>query len=208
MAVLRPACERGQLGQHLRVAVDHAGEVHHLGQAEDRAVGEQGRQILRGERAAVGLHVGGRHARRRHDDHVERQIAAALGHEANARDAGHVGNFMGIGDDGGHTAGQHGRGKLGRRAEAAFDVHVRVDEAGSHVPPAQINGLRGAVAAADTHDPAVCHGDVGFFDCAGKDVDDAPVAQQQIRITIAACSGEQGSEFHTVLPELNQFRPL
>ena len=165
--------------------------------------------LIRGiQGGAIGLHVGGRHARRRHDDHVERQVAAAFGHEANARDACHIGNFMGIGDDGGHAAGKHGRGKLGRRAEAAFDVHVRVDKAGRHVAFAQVNGPRGVIAVPDAHDAAGRHGDVGFFDCAGKDVDDAPVAQQQIRLMIAACNREQGRELHTVLPGLNRFRPL
>ena len=72
------------------------------------------------------------------------------------------------------------RSEVGGDAEAAFDVDVSVDQAGSDVCIFQIDGLFGGIAGADAGDFAVVDGDVGGFDFATEDIDEAGVFEKKI----------------------------
>ena len=74
--------------------------------------------------------------------HMQRQVPAHVGHGADAVNAGHVGDLVGIGHDCGDAAWHDCRCKVGRRAETAFDMNVGVDQARRNVGAAEIDGFQ------------------------------------------------------------------
>ncbi len=190
VAIPGTAGEGLQLGQHARIPLHRAREVHHLGQAVHRALRQELGQLRRFQGGAVGLHVGGRHTGRGHDHHIQGQSSAALGHEADAGQAGDVGDLVGVRHHRGDAPGQHRVGEVGRDAEAALDVDVGVDQAWGHVSAGQVHLLPALVARPDAGDAILEDGDVRFFDLAGEDVDQASVAQDEIRGGVSSGHGE------------------
>ncbi|MNT59050.1 hypothetical protein D3C72_1965250 [compost metagenome] len=62
MAVDMPALEGGELGDDARIGIEHAGEVHHLGQPDDLGMRAERLQVGDFELRARRLEAGGRHA--------------------------------------------------------------------------------------------------------------------------------------------------
>jgi hypothetical protein len=77
-------------------------------------IGEQLLQILRRELFAGGGEVGRGDTAGRHDDNAKRQTLRRIRHEAHARGADDVGDFMRIGDDR-YDAARHDRPREFRR---------------------------------------------------------------------------------------------
>ncbi len=69
-----------------------------------------------------------------------------------------------------------GCGKVGRRAEAAFNMNMGVDQAWRNIGTVEINFLPGAIASAQTRNFAVGNGEIRRFDRARKDIDNAAIA--------------------------------
>ena len=115
--------------QHLGVAGDDAGEVHHLGHAERSRMAQDRAHLVRPERPDRGLEVARRDARRRHHEHVERQTLGRAEQPLDPGDAGHVGDLVRIADDGGRAARDDRPGELDRGELGRLQVHVGVDEA-------------------------------------------------------------------------------
>ena len=88
------------------------------------------------------LEVARRHARRRHHEHVERQVLGRLEHPLHARAAEHVRDLVRVGDDRGGAVRHDRAGELGGRQLGRLDVHVRVDEPRHEVLPAGVHRAR------------------------------------------------------------------
>ncbi len=128
---MRPALERGELGEAGGIAREHAGEIHEFGEAE---------HLWDGRRAAADRRP--RAARRRSRDAVagtqldsctRRSIAVAdrgVEEIAQARRAEHVGDLVRIADRRGDAMREHAAVEFERRDQRGFDMQMRVDEAG------------------------------------------------------------------------------
>ncbi len=90
------------------------------------------------QRSASSFHFGGGYAGGRHDVDAEGVILGHLQHVTNAFQTQHVGDFVGIGDDGCGTARHHSPGKLVWRDHRAFDVHVGIYKARADIASTQI----------------------------------------------------------------------
>ena len=88
--------------------MNHAGEIHHFGQAAHRRIIQQRRKIIRIQHRAAGRHVGGGDAAGGHEKDAQRQAARAIDHEANARQPSDVRDFVRISDDRRHAARYQG----------------------------------------------------------------------------------------------------
>ena len=120
----------GDLGQHLRIARQHARPVHHLAQVADARIGQKPRDgggIQCGPRR---LKRGRRHARWASKVKVEIAPRTVAQHELHTRLTQHVGDLVRIAHRA-HGAMHHHRArKLAGRQHAAFHMHMRVDESG------------------------------------------------------------------------------
>ncbi|MNU10231.1 hypothetical protein D3C72_2572670 [compost metagenome] len=62
MSVDMAALEGGKFGDDARIGMEHAGKVHHFGEADDLGMAAERFEIGDFERRARGLEAGGRHA--------------------------------------------------------------------------------------------------------------------------------------------------
>ena len=164
----------------LRVGVDRADEIHHLGQplharivieAVDGAVVEVRARLV--ERR-------GWHTARQHEAHVDGQILRRLNHILDAVGSHDVRDLVRVGDDRRRAVRQDGLGKLPGADKRALEVDVRVDEAGEHDLPRHVD-LHMPVVGAHADDQPLRHGDVPMAELVGKHVDIRRVLQHQIR---------------------------
>ncbi|OQA28984.1 MAG: hypothetical protein BWY59_00594 [Verrucomicrobia bacterium ADurb.Bin345] len=189
MTVHRPRARDFEFPQNLGITGDHAGIVHHLRQPDDALVVEKQRDVRRGEPGPGGLHVGRRHAGRRHDEDAQREILARLEDVPDAVQPVHVGHLMRIGNHRGHAAREHGARELRHRNHAAFQVNMRIHEPRTQVPAVQVHGFARLVRA-EAHDEAIVDGDIRFLDFTGKDVDHPPVLQEEVHRRFPAGGGD------------------
>ena len=173
------------LGRHdflhrLVIPGNDAHEVHHLRQTLHPGMVVEGVDGPVVQDGAGFVHGRGRHAGGQHEAHIDGQALRGLEHIVDAVGAHNVGDFMGIGDDGGGAVGQQGLGQLlgGDQGALQMDVAVhkaRQDDFAGHV----VFHLAGIVAHA--HDQPLGHGDIAPAELVGKDVEIAGVFQHQIR---------------------------
>ena len=185
----------GEFGQNLRVAVNDPGIVHHFGQGDDAIQAEVGLQVRRLEPGAGGFHGGGRHAGGQAVVDVHRLAVGRGEHVIEARGPQDVGDFVGVGDDGGGAAGQDGAGEFADAGHGTFDVQVGVDKSRCHEAPTEIDGFS-CRTIADGRDPPVAHGEAAGGHGAGKNVDDLGMGQQQVGRGVAPGGGDQGIQVH------------
>ena len=138
---LGDVAEEGDLVEELLVLVEDAGVVHHLAQAEDPRLAEEGMHVRGVEGRPRRVEVGGGHAGGHHEVDVDGQALARGEHVAHALVAEDVGYLVGVGYDGRRAARGDDARVLGRREERGLDVHVRVDEARSEVLPLEVDDL-------------------------------------------------------------------
>ncbi len=183
MPVDRPAEVVGgaELGEDVAVAIEHGRHVHHLGQPQHVRPAEQLAHVCGTDHRAGVLPARRGHARRGHEEQVERQPLGRLRQPVDAGDAQHVADLVRVGD---HRRRPHRHdepGKLGRREQRALQVHVRIDQPRDDDPAADRDRLaRRPCVPADARDPTVDHDDVGLLDASCEDVDDAPARQQEV----------------------------
>ena len=115
-----------------------------------------------------------------HEQGIHRQVRSGRQHVVDAVCAHDVGDFMGIGDDGGSAVGNHRPGKFAGGDQAGFQMNVGIDEAGADHLAGHIHFFH-AIVSTQTHNESFCNGDVAFFQSAGKDIDVGGVLQNQIR---------------------------
>ncbi len=164
----------------LVVAGDNAHKVHHFRQPLD-----PGMVIERIDRPVIQRGSGlvqrrGGHAGGQHKPHVHRKPFRGLEHEFNAVGAHHVGDLMGVGDNGSGSVGQDRPGKLTGRHQRAFQMNMGVQKAGQdNLAAAVVLGLPGV--ASHSHNQALGYGYVPLTDLVGKHIDIGRVFQYQIR---------------------------
>ena len=122
--------KRRELGEAGRVAGEEARKIHEFGEAQHlRMIGER-QKIADLEPRAGRLEVGRRHAARKLHAQVHRRRHRGVEEIAQARLPQHVGDLVRIADRRGHAMTQHAAVEFERRDQRAFDMEVRVDEAG------------------------------------------------------------------------------
>ena len=174
------------LGYHVRIAVDHAVGVHHLGKALHPGMVIEG---VDGPVVQIGaglVHGGGGHAGGQHETHVHRQVLRGLQHILNAVGAHDIGDLVGVGNDSGGTVGQYRAGKLTGADQRALQMDVGVHKAGQYDLTGDVH-LHIAAVFAHAHDQALSHGDIRLTQLVGKHVHIGGVFQHQIRLSPARC---------------------
>ena len=160
------------------IARQHAGEVHHFGKVKQAILAQEDGDFIQIQAGACGLERRRRHARGRAEEHLERHLAAVLQHVAHARQPQHVGNLVRIGDCGHGAVADGQTGKFGRRQHRAFNMHMRIDEAGDQVT--QAGHLRPGRVNNGDHPVAPYH--LAGGDTALQDIDDVGVEGSGIRL--------------------------
>ena len=127
--------------EHLRVACDHAGEVHDLRHSARPVLLDQLADVVRGERRAGALERGGRDAARGVDPERERQRRGRLGQRHDARNAEHVRDLVGVGGHGRGAVRKHRADELVDPELRRLEVHVGVDERGRERAAADVQDL-------------------------------------------------------------------
>ena len=120
-------------GVAARVAQGDGDVIHFLAQRDGLGPAVENAADLRGrEIAARGLErgVGGGYGARYREENGQRRAAGVFEHPLNAGDVAHVADFVRVAEYGGGAVAQGGLGEGARRHHAAFDVHVRIDQAG------------------------------------------------------------------------------
>ena len=184
-----------ELRQLARVAGDDAGEVHHLAEPEHPVARHQRLEVGVGERAARRLEGRGRHARRRHEVDVQRQLGAEVHQPVHAVGAEHVRQLVGIADHRGHAVRDDRAGELARRELGGLDVHVRVDEAGDDELAGGVDRLPSLVLA-DAGDPPVRERDVGIEPLAREHREDAAALQHEVGRLVSPGDGDSAGEIN------------
>ena len=195
----------GDFGEHFGVACGHAGEVHHLSEANDAGPCHCLGHVLGGDFVARGFQTrrGGRAGGHLGED-VDRLHQRFVMHHAHTGQAEDIGDLMRIGEHRRRTMGDHRAGEFCRGQHAGFDVHMPVTKAGDHVAPVCLDnlGLRAGHIAGIRHnggDPAGGDGDVvawqGF---AAVDID--PDAALDHRVGGRTARGDVDQAWGSVRP--------
>ena len=179
-----------ELREHLRVARDDAGEVHHLRHAQRPPAAQDRLHVARRQRAPRRLEAARRHARGRHHVDGQRQALGGVEHPVHAVGAEHVGDLVRVAHDRRRAVGEHRARELGGRELGGLDVHVRVDEPGHQVGAVGGQPLA-AVEGADAGDPAVGDPHVAGQPLAREDREDPRALDDEVRLLVAAGDGDQ-----------------
>jgi len=193
--IFRQFAEGRYLLQDLFPAGEDAGVVHHLGEPQDAVPAGQLQEVFHRKLRSRRLEARRRHARRQHDEDVERETCTPVEDVFDAFDAENVGDFVGVGDDGGRAVGDESLRQLPRRKHRAFDVDVCVDEAGGDEFSAAVENARPGVTAPHADYMAAQNGYVGIKNITSEDVDDPASLQQQVGGDLAAGGKDPQSQF-------------
>ena len=167
------------LRDDLRVVVDDAVGVHHLGKAlHSRVVVERvdGAVV---EVCAGFVHRRRRNAGRQHEPHIDRQALGGLEHVVDAVGTHDVGDLVGVGNDGGRAMRQDGLRKFTRRNKTRLEMDVRIDEARADDLAGHVQ-LLFALIFAHADDQAVCNRDIAGTQLIGEYVHIGRVLEHQI----------------------------
>jgi hypothetical protein len=91
-----------------------------------------------------------------------------------------------IGHHRGHAVRQRDSGEFRRRAEAAFDMHVRIDEAGREITPLQIDFAISLISRSKRDHVFAMHDHISNVNFAGQDIDQTRIAQRKISGNVSA----------------------
>ena len=185
-------CGRGDPRDHLRIVSDHAGEVHHLAQPDHAGPGQRLGDVGGGQlRPRVFQPRRARHAAGHLHIDVDGQAPRLVVHQPDAGQAQDVRDLVRVDEHRGGAVRDHGADELGHGDEAAFDMHVRVDETRDKVAAGGVDDLGpraygvGRVGA-DIGEASLGHDDVGAWDDLARiDVDPGAAADHQIGRTSA-----------------------
>ena len=164
----------------LLVAVDGTYEVHHLRKALNAGVVIEAVNGPVVQNGAGFIQRGGRNAGGQHEPHVYRQILRGLKHIFDAVGSHDVGDFVGIGHNGGGAVGQDGLHEFCGADQRTFQMDVGIQKTGEDDFAGAVHFLP-AVVAAHADNETLCHGDVHVGQLVGKHIDKGGVLQHQIR---------------------------
>ena len=143
VAVYPAVSSSGDLGQQLGVAGHHAGEVHHLGDADSNVLGQQRQDFS-------SVHLGTGTLERRGRNATDAQIPKVKGSPATAsasartpRSTKDVRQLVRIRRDRRRPVRQHGADELVHPQLGRLQVHMRVDESWRQGSAADVHDLAG-----------------------------------------------------------------
>lgn len=180
MAVDMIARERDQLVEHSIVMGKDAGEVHEFRQTDDRRVVAQGNEVIGGQPRAGGFKLGCGNTTRQLYPKVEGKLLRRIEEVTQALRAEHVGDFVRVADRGGGAVRQDATFKLVGRDQGAFNMQMRVDEAGDDHLVAGVDFTHAAIVVIGADDAVAADRDVAAINLAGRDIEKAPALQHQI----------------------------
>jgi hypothetical protein len=96
-------------------------------------------------------------------------------------------------------------GELRRGDQAALDVNVGVDEAGSHEAAFKIDHLPGGVTLPDAHDVSPVDCDVRLIDLSREHVDQASSREEQVSRLVTARQADPMGQLHHICFSLPDF---
>ena len=178
-----------ELVELVRVAGDDAGVVHHLGEPDHAPAAEESLQVPERERAPRRLELRRGHARRGHEEDVERHLVGDVGEPVDPVRAEHVRDLVRVGDDRRRPHRQDEARELVHEELHGLQVHVRVDQPGDDVLAARVHDLLARVGA-EPGDVAVADRDLGLEPLAREDGEDLAALDDDVRDLVAARDGE------------------
>ena len=170
---------RDDLGDGGGIGGDNAGEIHHFRKTQNPGVVKEAVDVPVVQIRAAFIQRRRRDAGGNHEVRVQGQPFRGAEHVVDAVGSHDVGDFVGIGDDGGGAVGDDGPGKFRRGHQTGLQVDVGVNEAGADDFSGHVRFLA-ALVAAKTHDQALRYGNVAGVQLPGKHVDVGGVLQNQI----------------------------
>ena len=162
-----------------------AGVVHHLRQTQHPGMVKEAVHIPIVQVCAAFIQRRGGDTGGNHKLHIYGQPLRGLQHIVDAVGAHHIGNLMGVGDDGGGAVRRHGSGKFCRTDQAGLQVNVGVNETGADNFPGHVHLLKARVFP-EAYNEALRNGNVLRFQLSGKNIHIGGVFQHQIRF-LPAC---------------------
>ena len=182
-----------QLRQLARRTGDHAGKVHHLGQADHPLAAQQALEVAGRERPPRRLEAGGRHTGGRGEEDVERQVLADVDEPVDAVGAEDVRDLVRVRDNGRRAERKHQARELGRKQLRRLEVQVRVDEAWNDVGAVGVECLH-ALVRAEPGDHAVADRDVDVEPLPCEDREHSAAADDEIGRLVSPCYGQAAGE--------------
>ena len=186
--------KRHELGQNARIGIEHAGEIHHLGQPDNLGMASKGFQILNFQRRTGGLKSRGGYARRQVEPHIHHGLFGAIEEIANALRPDHIGDFVRITDRRRHPIGQHATVKLERGHQRGFDMQMGIDKTGNGEAPTAVDYRFAIVVCVGPHDPVGDDGDVGSRHRAGDHIEQLHVLDHHIGRFLALAGHDHTGE--------------
>ena len=177
---------------HARRGVEHTVHVHHLGHAKNLGPREHllhGCAVEARSRYFDGRRRG--YGGRSLKEASQRQVAAGFHGKADALDAKNIGQFVRVPEDAGGSLRNHDRCVMLRKQVRAFEVNVRVDEAGRDEAAGKIvddSGVGARTGRMNACDHGACDPDIGRPDFTGDDIDDLAADEKSIEWCLALCS--------------------
>ncbi len=189
VAVDMAALEKRELGDAAGVAVDDAGIVHEFGETDAGGMAHDAPEVAGMDGGARGFHMGRGHAGGQLHADVHQRVAARLLKVSDAGQADDIGDLMRVADRGGDAARGDAAVEFEGRDEGAFDVEMRVDEAGDEDEAGDVDDLAPFVGVADADDGVARDRHVAVDHRAGHHVEDLTAAQEEIggRVAPALC---------------------
>ncbi len=188
MTIDTPVTGERDLGPHLRVAMDHPGEVHHLGHP-DRTDGiEQLLHLGGAERRPRALEPRGGNATRRRDPERERQPGCRLRQRSYPLDPEHVGDLMRVGGHRRRSVHEYRADELVDPELGRFEMHMGIDHPGDQGSSADIDRLDRIPRPPADHS-AVTDRHLGLQPFASRGYEHRPSDDQQVGgLVSASCS--------------------
>ncbi len=184
MAVHALALGHLDLFEHLRVAMDHAGEVHHLPEPLYPFLLYEAFEVFCPDLGTCGLQSGCRHARGKHNKEVEGDRGDADAHELYPLDAHDVGDLVKVGYDCCHAVGDNCPRIFFYSHHAALDVHMGVEEARGEKFALQVQYFLRRILA-EANYLTLGDGDGLRFNRSREDVDKLGVCQEEVCLFFA-----------------------
>ena len=169
------------LSHRVAVGTDNAGEIHHFCQTQNPGMVKETVHILVVQIGTALIQRGSGHTGGDHKPYIHRKILGCRQHVVDAGGVHHIGDLVGIGDDGGGAVGNHRPGKFSGAYQTGFQMDMGINESGADDPPGHIH-FPNALILAQTHNEAMGNGDVLGHQFAGKHIHIGGVFQHQVRL--------------------------
>ena len=161
------------------VLEENAGVVHHLAEAQNPLLSQEGVQVETSQIGAAGLELSRGDTRGQHHVDVHRAVLRRVEDVVDSLESVHVRDLMRIAYDRSRAPRHHRSRELLNRDHRALYVHVPVDETREHVASFEVY-LFLAPVVPDADDPTAPYRDVSPVGLSGEDVHDSCVPENEV----------------------------